>query len=119
MEIFIITLSITLCVCLGVYWFAKYFDKDEDLFADFVTKTVIKPTTVTCEDCGCEVKIDNAYVVNGFSYKLYYCKKDKKNYDMVSEFPDYSSGKMITRYYKKTDFIEVTKDGEPVGYKKK
>lgn len=113
MEIFIIILSITSCVCLGVYWFAKYFDEDDDdLIADFMTKTTTKPPTVTCEYCGCEVKQENAYKVkHNYSSEIFFCKACKPNYDEIQLDYEYKR-----HYYKK---LEVTKNGEPVGYKKK
>lgn len=125
MKLFIITLIITLCLYLIIIWLVSREEQKENWLHNIKD---IKPTTVTCEDCKCEIKEENAYKVKvGRKYidispnwyytkhdkssdPFYYCKRCKPTFSRIELELD------CEYYYKE---LEVTKDGEPVGYKKK
>jgi hypothetical protein len=68
-----------------------------------------KEEEVSCYDCKCLMKKEDAYVVDGmFGNKSYYCHKCKPNYQKVRYGGDYS-----VYYYRE---MLVTKEGEPIGY---
>lgn len=109
MELIIITVY----ACLVIYWFIYHFDKAGKLHKDEIVCA-----TATCEDCKCEVKLENAYKVKYVLGHFYYCQSCKPNYDRVTLEYRNTDGVVdyVDCYYKE---LEVTKDGEPVGYKKK
>lgn len=112
-EIIVSLIGIFLVVCLIAYMMEYTNRKElEEYFNSKVSKPVEPSPTVTCEDCKCEIKEENAYIVKYiYSSKLYFCRKCKPNYNKICL--DYNGN---ISYYKE---LEVTKDGEPVGYKKK
>lgn len=71
---------------------------------------------VSCEECKCLIDKNDAQVVEQtdlHTSKIYFCGKCRKSYSKI-EIPFFLQDCPI-RYYAK---IEVTKDGEPVGYTK-
>ncbi len=128
-EIIVSLIGIFLVVCLIAFAIWLEYKNRKELEEDF-NREVSQPSspTVTCEDCKCEVKEENAYKVKvGRKYidispnwyytkhdkssdPFYYCKRCKPNFSRIELEPD------CEYYYKE---LEVTQDGEPVGYKKK
>lgn len=75
--------------------------------------------TVSCQDCKCLIKKSDAYEVDertigGLTQRvLHYCNKCKPAYTKVDY--GHAAFDVSTTYYKE---LQVTKQGEPVGYKK-
>jgi hypothetical protein len=74
-----------------------------------------KEEVVSCETCKCLLYKKDVLVLNvrnGFSGGEYYCHVCKPPYDEI----DYMSFAMTPKYRK---LMNVTKEGEPIGYIKK
>jgi len=71
---------------------------------------------VKCEACKCLISKDDAQAVNiypglcGNTTTFYYCKQHTRKYDYIQYYG------FFTKNFYKT--IEVTENGEPVGYTK-
>jgi len=74
------------------------------------------PNLIKCENCRCWLERKDAQIISVYSevfnFEEYYCRKCKQPYSEVKLF---SYSDIPNKYFKK---IEVTEDGEPVGYKK-
>lgn len=139
-EIIVSLIGISLIICLIAFAIWLEYknkkeleeDKNREELKEYLNREVSKPVepspTVACEDCKCEVKIENAYEVKvGRKYidispnwyytkhdkssdPFYYCKRCKPTFSRIELELD------CEYYYKE---LEVNKGGEPVGYKKK